>query len=114
MTFDPVNSIYGGFIGTHFMTISTVNYEAAQINIIVSDFVVITIISNSRTQTVASDINILGINESYLQVLQTNTFLSDLSLGLGNNKVIFYLDGAEHTVDIPSTMTRTYRIDETI
>jgi len=26
-TFDPVNDKYGGFIGTHFMTISTVNYE---------------------------------------------------------------------------------------
>lgn len=37
--------------------------------------------------------NILPIKESYFNILDTNTYLSDIALDIGNNKVIFYLNG---------------------
>lgn len=92
-SFDTVKLEYGGFIGAHFSTQSAVNYKVAQANTITTDFGSITITSNSRSVSEPSAVNILPINDAYFNILDTNTFLSDLTLNLGNNKVIFYLNG---------------------
>jgi len=58
--------------------------------------------------------SIIPISPAVYRVLDTNTYLSDLELNLGNNKVIFYVDGTIQSIDLPPTITRTYRIDSSI
>jgi hypothetical protein len=47
----------------------------------------------------------------YLNQIEPNSFLSSVEFDLENSNIIVYTDGSLQTIDVPTTMTRTYDID---